>query len=216
LSRLQEQIEFQKELNGIYFKIIEASTDSILLGHPAYKLVFTYALTSRDAGGNVIRGEDSKTMEIGSVIDNKLYRLEFAPDPQYYDYYLPAVQRMIDSFELTGKVDNFSSGANLTSSSGVTNMSSQIGANQTFTSQQPFQPQPLQNRINWLEICMNPLVDYVITEPCSTLTTSDGYTLTPEGERVLRCLAGGALVGLLAPELLTQIRQLGPAVNCRG
>ena len=73
-----------------------------------------------------------------------------------------------------------------------------------------------QNRINWGEICMNPLVDYVITEPCSTLTTPDGYTLTAEGERVLRCLAGGALVGLLAPELLTQIRQLGPAVNCVG
>jgi hypothetical protein len=108
---------------------------------------------------------------------------------------------------------NFSRGANLTSSSGVTNMTSQIG-NQTFTSQQPFQPQSLQNRINWLEICMNPLVDYVITEPCSTLTTPDGYTLTSEGDRVLRCLAGGALVGLLAPELLMQIRQLGPAVNC--
>jgi hypothetical protein len=34
---------------------------------------------------------------------------------------------------------------------------------------------------------------------------------TSSGKRVLRCLAGGALVGLLAPELLTQIRQLGPA-----
>lgn len=73
-----------------------------------------------------------------------------------------------------------------------------------------------QNRINWLEICMNPLVDYVITEPCSTLATPDGYTLTPEGERVLRCLAGGALVGLLAPEMLIEIKELGPAVNCGG
>jgi hypothetical protein len=35
----------------------------------------------------------------------------------------------------------------------------------------------------------------------------------PQGrERVLRCLAGGALLGLLPPELLTQIRQLGPPV----
>ncbi len=33
-------------------------------------------------------------------------------------------------------------------------------------------------------------------------------------ERVLRCLAGGALVGILQPELLIQIRELGPAVNC--
>ena len=73
-----------------------------------------------------------------------------------------------------------------------------------------------QNRINWLGLCLNPLVDYVIIEDCYTLTTPDGYTLTSEGQRVLRCLAGGALVGILAPEILIQIRQLGPAVNCGG
>ena len=114
------------------------------------------------------------------------------------------------SAEASTGAGNFSSGANLT---GTTQF---YVPNQTLTPQQPFQPQPQQNRINWGEICMNPLVDYVITEPCSTLTSPDGYTLTAEGERVLRCLAGGALVGLLAPELLTQIRQLGPAVDCRG
>jgi hypothetical protein len=78
------------------------------------------------------------------------------------------------------------------------------------------QLQPQQNRINWLELCLNPLVDYVIIEDCYTLTTPDGYTLTSEGQRVLRCLAGGALVGILAPEILIQIRHLGPAVNCGG
>ena len=56
------------------------------------------------------------------------------------------------------------------------------------------QPQPQQNRINWLELCLNPLVDYVIIEDCHTLTTPDGYTLTSEGQRVLRCLAGGLLL----------------------
>jgi hypothetical protein len=78
------------------------------------------------------------------------------------------------------------------------------------------QPQPQQNRINWLELCLNPLVDYVITEDCHTLTTPDGHTLTSEGQRVLKCLAAGALVGILAPEVLGQIRQQGPAVNCGG
>jgi hypothetical protein len=63
---------------------------------------------------------------------------------------------------------------------------------------------------------MDPLVDYVITEPCSTLTTPDGYSLTPEGQRVLSCLALGALVGILDPELLIQLRELGPAVGCGG
>ena len=78
------------------------------------------------------------------------------------------------------------------------------------------QPQPQQNRINWLELCLNPLVDYVITEDCHTLTTPDGHTLTSEGQLVLKCLAAGALVGILAPEVLGQIRQQGPAVNCGG
>lgn len=85
-----------------------------------------------------------------------------------------------------------------------------------IVSQPQPQPQPQQNPINWLGLCLNPLVDYVIIEDCYTLTTPDGYTLTSEGQRVLRCLAGGALVGILAPEILIQIRQLGPAVNCGG
>ena len=39
-----------------------------------------------------------------------------------------------------------------------------------------------QNLINWGSICRNPIVDSFITEPCYTLTTPDGYTVTPEGE----------------------------------
>jgi hypothetical protein len=35
--------------------------------------------------------------------------------------------------------------------------------------------------INWGEVCRNPIVDFVIKEPCYTLTTPDGYTLTPWG-----------------------------------
>lgn len=85
-----------------------------------------------------------------------------------------------------------------------------------IVSQPQPQPQPQQNRINWLGLCLNPLVDYVIIEDCYTLTAPDGYTLTSEGQRVLRCLAGGALVGILAPEILVQIRHFGPAVNCGG
>ena len=42
------------------------------------------------------------------------------------------------------------------------------------------------HNLNWGEICMNALVDYFITKPSFTLTSPDGYTLTQEGERVLR------------------------------
>ena len=40
-------------------------------------------------------------------------------------------------------------------------------------------------------------MDAVITEPCSTLVTSDGYGLTGEGERVLYCVVGGAALYLI-------------------
>jgi hypothetical protein len=74
--------------------------------------------------------------------------------------------------------------------------------------------QPPQNRINWGAICMNPIVDSFISEPCETLTSPDGYTLTAQGGQVLRCIGVGAAATLLAPEILTSVRSLGPAVGC--
>lgn len=65
--------------------------------------------------------------------------------------------------------------------------------------------------INWLELCENPLVDALISEPCHTLTTPDGFTLTKEGEKVLGCLGGGTLAILAGiPELAT----MGELVGC--
>ena len=72
-------------------------------------------------------------------------------------------------------------------------------------------------RINWGQVCRNPIFDLLITEPCYTLTTPDGYTLTAEGERVVRCLAAGTILLLYDPTgtRLAAARQLGPAVGCR-
>lgn len=71
-----------------------------------------------------------------------------------------------------------------------------------------------QNRINWGAICRNPIVDSFISEPCETLTSPDGFTLTPQGGQVLRCVGVGAVATLLAPEILASVRSLGPAVGC--
>jgi hypothetical protein len=72
--------------------------------------------------------------------------------------------------------------------------------------------------INWGEICRNPIVDAVIVEPCSTLTTSGGYVLTDEGNRVIRCIGGGAVLLILDPsgQTLVAAQALGPAVGCGG
>jgi hypothetical protein len=55
--------------------------------------------------------------------------------------------------------------------------------------------QTKQPGINWLQLCRNPVVDTVIVEPCETLTTSGGYELTSEGQRVVGCiLSAGVLL----------------------
>jgi hypothetical protein len=75
---------------------------------------------------------------------------------------------------------------------------------------------PKQGVINWGEVCRHPFVDPFIREPCHTLTTRDGYTLTPEGIRVIRCIAAGLVLLIYDPseKTLAAARALGPAVNC--
>jgi hypothetical protein len=83
-----------------------------------------------------------------------------------------------------------------------------------FSSSLSSLPRQQQERsINWGQLCRNPIVDLLITEPCYTLTTRDGYTLTSEGERVIRCLAAGGVLLLYDPSgnTLTAARALGPA-----
>jgi hypothetical protein len=71
-------------------------------------------------------------------------------------------------------------------------------------------------RINWGVMCRNPIVDPFITEPCYTLTTPDGYTLTAEGKRVVRCLGAGIILLVYDPtgKTLAAARAIGPAVGC--
>jgi hypothetical protein len=70
-----------------------------------------------------------------------------------------------------------------------------------------------QARVNWLEICQNPLVDALIMDPCYTMTTPDGYTLTPAGQKALGCIGGGTIAAL-AGVPVDQLVGLGTAVGC--
>ncbi len=70
------------------FKIVEANTNAILAGQPAYILVFTDSETF-----------DSKTMEIGTINDSKGYFIDFQADPAVYDTYLPTIDKMIRSLQ---------------------------------------------------------------------------------------------------------------------
>ncbi len=70
--------------------IVEASTDSILAGHPAYKLV------TRSYSGN----DTIDTVEYGMIVDNKLYSLSYEVNPSDYQNSLPITNKMINTFKI--------------------------------------------------------------------------------------------------------------------
>lgn len=69
--------------------------------------------------------------------------------------------------------------------------------------------------INWLKVCKS--LDFFISEPCNTLTSEDGLTPTEEGDKVLRCIAGGGLLLLIdhSGQTFAQAQALGPEVGCK-
>ena len=73
------------------FKVIESNTNSILAGKPAYKLVFT------DEEDEIYY----KTMDIGTIIGDKVYVLSYVAQREQYSDYLPTVQKMINSLKIT-------------------------------------------------------------------------------------------------------------------
>lgn len=76
--------------------IIETSNDSMLSGYPAYKLV-----TQSYSGNYTIY-----TVEIGTIIGNRLYSLSYEADTADYQKSLPIANEMIYSFKV--KADSFS------------------------------------------------------------------------------------------------------------
>jgi hypothetical protein len=75
------------------FKVIDSNTISTLSGNPAYLLVSSYT----DASTSY------KTLETGTMIDNKVYFITYDVKTPYYSTYLPYVKEMINSFKLLSR-----------------------------------------------------------------------------------------------------------------
>ena len=73
------------------FKLISATAQTNLAGRPAYAIVFKH----------LNNGFDSKTTQLGTIFDNKVYYIVFSTEAVKYDAFLPTVQKMTSSFELT-------------------------------------------------------------------------------------------------------------------
>jgi hypothetical protein len=104
------------------FSLVELDSNTTFAGNsPAYKLVYTS--TEED---DVI-----KTMEIGTMIDNKVYYISYLAEAKKYSEYLPMIQRMIDSFKIDEylKYENYNSEGNFISS-----LNTQIMNNSVTTS----------------------------------------------------------------------------------
>ncbi|CAN5891536.1 hypothetical protein BH23THE1_BH23THE1_32820 [soil metagenome] len=70
--------------------IVETSTDSLLAGHPAYKLV------TRSYSGN----ETIDTIEYGMIVDDKLYSVIYEVNTSDFQKSLPIANKMIYSFKI--------------------------------------------------------------------------------------------------------------------
>jgi hypothetical protein len=72
-------------------KSIGLTTNNILAGLPAYKSLYTY-----------VDGKTTfKDMEIGAIKGDKAYILTYEGGADEFDKYLPTVQQMINSFQIT-------------------------------------------------------------------------------------------------------------------
>ena len=76
--------------NTVGSKILE-STDTKLAGSPAHRIVGTFKQANNDL----------KVLDIWTIKDSQLYRITFYAQQTKYADYLPTIQKMIDSFQIS-------------------------------------------------------------------------------------------------------------------
>jgi hypothetical protein len=77
------------------FQILESNRDANLTGTSAYKIV--YSFLSQDPAVQT----HFQSMSLWSVRDDKVYSISYTEVKSLYATYLPTVQKMTDSFEIT-------------------------------------------------------------------------------------------------------------------
>jgi hypothetical protein len=96
LEQYAEQIVSNYNSTLIDFSLDEIDTETATLGNndsPAYRIVYTERLEPEDI--------DLKTLEIGTVIGDKVYVVMYHAETARYDQYLPIIEEMINSIELS-------------------------------------------------------------------------------------------------------------------
>jgi eukaryotic-like serine/threonine-protein kinase len=86
LEQFMQEVIHDLEKKYHDFSLIEI-VPTLLAGRQAHRMVY-------DAGGK-------RFMGVVTIEKNKAYQVMYAAEPAKYDTYLPIVQKMIDSFEIT-------------------------------------------------------------------------------------------------------------------
>jgi hypothetical protein len=162
-------------------------------------------------------------MEIGTITgENLAYNIRFYADPAKYSFYLPTIQKMIDSFQInnsgvqTPVVPEESPPSN--------NMTNPLPEGQPSPEQQPpsnAEPNPSgYSGIDYTGICSK--LHPVLVESCDTLVNPDG-SLTSDGTHAMHCIrngillgTGASLLGVPLPLVLKGLSVLAAPSGCGG
>ena len=110
------------------FDLVSSNTGNTLSGLPTYEIVFT----------DSANGTDRKLMEVGALDsdNNKVYYLLFNTEESRYDLFVPALESMIDSFQLSsiGEVSVINGNVN---NDTISNGTTQDGSTTTTTTTVP-------------------------------------------------------------------------------
>lgn len=82
-------IDMEQSLKS--FKLVGLTTNNVLSGLPEYKSIYSYA------DQNTL----FKGMEIGAIKGDKVYILTYEAGTNEYNKYLPIIQQLINSFQIT-------------------------------------------------------------------------------------------------------------------
>jgi hypothetical protein len=96
LAQYAEQIVSNYNSTLIDFSLDEIDMETARLGNndsPAYRIVYTERLQPENI--------DLKTLEIGTLIDDKLYIVMYHAETARYDQYSPIIEEMINSLQLS-------------------------------------------------------------------------------------------------------------------
>ena len=134
-------------------------------------------------------------MEVGTITgENLAYTIRFYADPAKYSYYLPTIQRMIDSFQINNS--GVEKPAVSEEPPTINDTRNQLPDGQPSSEQQQSSNTTVSpsgySGINWSDKCQ--LVQPALYQSCDVLVNPDG-SLTDQGRHALNCIKNGALLG---------------------